>query len=263
MAVIAAMLAAACQGTDGGVRPAAGEEGQSQYAEKQQRAAYINSPAYINVQLGIAYMQRGEYQLALSKLRRALVQSPELAIAHNTIAILYERLGEHNLAETHYERSISLDSTDSRLRNNYGLFLCRHRDVKTAIAQFDIAASNPLYKAPYKPLANAGQCALQVNDLELADKYLRQALKLQPKLPNALASMVNVSLQQGNFLQGRAYLQRFLEVSNHTPDSLLYGYQIEKQLGNDDLAANYAVRLKTRHPDSEQTRKLLEIMNTR
>ena len=263
MLILGLMLVlSGCKSDVGNVRGGSGD-GESRYADKQSREAYINSPAYINVKLGIEYMRQGELNIALSKLKKALYQSPQLAIAHNTIAILYARIGEIELAEDHFERSISLDSTDSRLRNNYGRFLCRHRSSELAIAQFDIAAGNPLYPTPYLPLVNAGICSLNDNKLVQADTYLRRALTLQPKLALALANMMKLSVLENKHLQGRAYLQRYLEVGKHTADTLWYGYQIEKKLGDIKTANNYAVRLKTRHPDSEQTKQLLDHMNMR
>lgn len=254
------LLLTACQQAS---VPGRDTSGESRYAEKQMREAYINTPAFINVQLGIAYMSKGDLNLALSKFKKALFQSPQLAIAHSSIAVLYERLGEYELAESHYIRSISLDPNDSRLRNNYGKFLCGHRDVRQAIEQFDIAAANPLYQTPYRPKVNAGMCALKINDLELAGTYLRDALKLQPRLAPALASMIGLSIKQQQYAQGKAYMKRYLQVARHSADTLWAGYLIEKNLGDKAAADNYAVRLKTRHPDSEQTRRLLKEINSR
>lgn len=253
-------LLASCQSAS---VPGRSGSGESQYEEKQSREAYIHSPAYVNVQLGVEYMRRGDMGLALSKLRKALVQSPQLAIAHNTIAVLYERIGEYDLAGQHFERSISLDPNDSRLRNNYGRYLCYRKFLKQALEQFDIAAANPLYQTPYLPMVNAGICALGANDLELADRYLRDALKRQPKLVPALLSMTVLSVRQERYQQGKAYMQRYLGMAKHNKESLWAGYQIEKNLGNKGAANNYAVRLKTRYPDSGETRQLLEAMNTR
>ena len=61
-----------------------------------------DSPADINIKLGVAYMQQGDYALALSKLRRALEEDPDSVGAHNAIALLYSRLGETEAAEQHF-----------------------------------------------------------------------------------------------------------------------------------------------------------------
>ena len=53
------------------------------------------------------------------------------------------------------------------------------------------------------------------------------------------------------------------DTMKHAADTLWAGYQIEKNLGNKAAANNYAVRLKSRHPDSDQTRQLLNEINSR
>ncbi len=236
----------------------AGKSQESQFANQQPREDYINSPAYLNVQLGIVYMREGALGVALEKLKKALVQSPGLAVAHNTIAVLYESMDESRLAKQHYEQSIKLDSNDPRLRNNYGQYLCRHGSELEGIKQLDIAAENPLYKAPYLPLVSAGLCALRIDEDIMAESYLRQALEESPELLPALTGMIQVSLKQAKYLQGRSYLQRYVALSRHTADTLWAGYRIEKKMGDKEAAAGYAVRLKSRFPDSAQTILLLE-----
>jgi type IV pilus assembly protein PilF len=83
------------------------------------------TPAEINVQLGTAYLQEGQVEVALNKYKKALRQDPDLPSAHNGIAILYEQIGELGPAEKHYLKALRLDPRDSRIKNNYGTFLCR------------------------------------------------------------------------------------------------------------------------------------------
>ena len=254
------LLMAACQGGSSVIR---GNNDQSQYEDEQPRVYYLNSPAYINVQLGIEYMKTKEFALALSKLKKALAYNPNLAVAHTTIAVLYEELGETSLAGNHYMRSVSLDANDPRLRNNYGQYLCRNQREKESLEQFDMAADNPLYPSPQIPLTNAGLCAMRINEFTLAETYFRRALEKQSTLLVALLNMISLSVEQGNYLQGRAYLQRYTAVGKHTAATLWAGYQIEKNLGDKDAAANFAVRLKSRFPRSEEARLLLEEISVR
>lgn len=256
--VLVSLLVTACQG--GSALTRSNEE---QYADEQPRESYLNSPAYLNVQLGIEYMREKEFALALSKLKKALAYNPDLAVAHTTIAVLYEEIGERGLAESHYERSISLDANDPRLRNNYGQFLCRNGKEEAGIQQFERAANNPLYDSPQFPLINAGTCAIRIQKYTEAENYLRRALELQPQNRIALLNMVRLSVLQADYFQARAYLQRYTAVAKHTAETLWSGYQIEKNLGDKEAAANYAVRLKSRFPDSVQTGELLKEIGQR
>ncbi len=44
--------------------------------------------AELNMQLGLSYLQSGDYKIAMDKLDKALKQNPNLPSAHNTIALL-------------------------------------------------------------------------------------------------------------------------------------------------------------------------------
>lgn len=256
--LIAALALVACQATDKLTR-----SDESQYSDEQPRESYLNSPAYINVQLAVEYMKQQQFGLAMSKLRKALAYNPNLAVAHSTMAVLYEELGETGPARHHYERSIELDSRDPRLRNNYGQFLCRNGQEEAGIVQFDKAAKNPLYESPQIPLINAGSCAMKIQKLDEAEAYFRSALNEQPQNSIALLNMVRLSTGSGNYFQARAYLQRYVAVAKHTAETLWAGYQTEKNLGDKEAAANYAVRLKSRFPDSPQTKELLKEITDR
>ena len=54
-------------------------------ASKQAQQS-AESPAQINARLGLNYMQQGNYEIAMEKLKRALEQDPNLADAHHYIA---------------------------------------------------------------------------------------------------------------------------------------------------------------------------------
>ena len=87
-------------------------------------------PAEVNTQLAIEYMRAGMNEAAMQKFKKALKQNPDLQVAHSSIAILYERLGETALAEKHYRKAYRLNRKDSPTLNNYGQFLCRDGRLK-------------------------------------------------------------------------------------------------------------------------------------
>jgi type IV pilus assembly protein PilF len=221
------------------------------------------TPAEVNTQLGIAYMREGMYEASLDKFNKALAQDPRLAIAHASLAVLYERLGEIDLADKHYVKAYRLDADDPIILNNYGQYLCRKGRLEEADRMFLKALRDPLYRFPETILTNAGLCAQQRPDLELAEKYFRQALEKNPSFQPALRQMVRNTFAQQQFLATRAYLQRLQERGPLTAEFLWIGVRAESQLGDRDAASSYALLLKNEFPESMQTQALIEWEHTR
>ena len=210
--------------------------------------------AETNTALGQGYMQRGQYEIALEKLKRAVAFDHSYAPAHTVLAILYETIGELDLAEKEYAEAVKIDPGDGDINNNYGAFLCSIGKGKEAYKYFQMAVKDPFYKTPEVAYANAGKCALAQRDLDKADVFLRQSLKYNDKLPSALIAMAEVSYQKGNYLPARAFLQRFGSVGAWDEDSLLLGYRIESKLGDAESANRYRSELLSLFPDSSQAR---------
>lgn len=213
--------------------------------------------ASVNVQLGAGYISQGKNELALSKLKRALEQDPKLSIAHSVIAILYERLGEFEKADTHHRQAVELAPLDPEAHNNYGSFLCGRNRLKEADAQFLAALKDPLYKTPEYAYTNAGVCAQRIPDVAKAEEYFRQALRVNPRFGSALFEMAQLNFSRGSHLPARGYLQRHLEVSQRSPAAMWLGVRIERALGDNITADSYAKVLKTDFPSSRETELLL------
>ena len=209
-----------------------------------------NQAAMTNLNLAVEYMRRGEYEAALEKLNRAYRYDPHYYATHNTYGLLYQRLGDAGKAEEHFKRAIDLFPTDGATHNYYGQFLCQNKRFDQAEEEFLKAAKNPLYETPEIPLGNAGSCALMNKNPAQAETYFRQALEANPKLPNTLLQMSQLSFDKGNHLSARAYLQRYLEVGRHTPQSLWLGIQIERVLGDKNAVSSYTLLLRNNFPDS-------------
>ena len=217
-----------------------------------------NEVAEANLSLGVAYLKRGEYEKALAKLNKALSADPGYAPTHNALGLLYQQIGKPEQAEQYYKRALSIKPDDSSTLNNYGQFLCQNNRYDEAQETFLKAANNPLYDAPEIAITNAGTCALKNNQPDVAENYFRNALDKNPKVSVALIQMAELSFRQGNYLSARAYLQRYLEVAEHTANSLWLGIRIEKELGDKNAISSYALSLRNNFPESEEARLLQE-----
>lgn len=211
-----------------------------------------------NVRLGLGYLKRGQDEDALKKFKRAIVAMPEYAEAHSSIALAYVGLEQPDKAMEHYKRAVELKPKDGSIQNNYAVFLCGLRKFTEAEQHFLLALKGRKYRTPAEALENLGRCMLQVPDLKKAEAYLRQALKIDSRLPGALLQMASVSYANKKLMSGRAYLQRYREVAPLGPDGLWLGIQVEEALGDIESAREYKMLLRQKYSDSNEMQLLLE-----
>ncbi len=212
--------------------------------------------AEVNMKLGVAYMEEGRYDVALNKLQKALDADANFAAAHSMLGVLYNRMGKMGEAEEHYRRSVELDPQDSLALNNYGQFLCQKGETAEGIKMFLQALENPVYASPEAAYTNAGTCSLLAKDPKQAETYFRKALTINPGVAVALYQMADMSFKKKDYLAARGYLQRYQEVAQHDARSLWLGVRVEHELGNHDAEASYALSLRSKFPDSQETRLL-------
>lgn len=216
--------------------------------------------AQYNMQLGISYLRQGNLPAARDKLEKALEQDPDLATAHAALGVVFERLEDPDGAEQHYRRAVDLDSSDPDNLNALAVFTCsRKQKPKEALKLFDRAIAIPLsVKTANRTMlyTNAGTCAKQV-DLARSEAYLRGALAQDPKFPDALYQLADVSLERGNALQARGFIERYLAAGKPTPAALWLGVRIEQSLNDAGAASRYGEELRQKFPESNETRLLL------
>ena len=217
-----------------------------------------NEVAQANINLGIEYLKRGEYENALIKLKKAEKADPRNPSVYNALGLLYQQVNQPEKAEEYFKKSLSLEPANSSTLNNYGLFLCNNNKYEEALEAFQKSANNPLYQTPEVSITNAGTCALNNDKPDLAEGYFRQALERNPKVAPALIQMGEISYDQGNYLSARGYLERYLAIAKHTPKSLWLGIRIEQQLGDKDTLSSYALLLRNNFPDTDEARLLKE-----
>lgn len=221
--------------------------------EKQKKAAEIN------VQLALAYYQRGNLEMAVDKSKRALAQNPELPSAHHASALINEALGYFEVAEKEYQATIKLNPRDSEAHNNYGNMLCRQGHYEKAKQEFMAALANPLYKTPELALTNGALCARQHKDNETAAQWLKQSLEKSPQYPLPLYYLAEMEFEQGHYPIARAYIERYHKQAQKSAASLWLGIRIADALGNAGDVASLGLYLEGQFgqsPEAEQYRQL-------
>lgn len=216
--------------------------------------------AEANAELGLQYMLNGHYDVAMEKLKRALEYDSDNVHANHYMAELYNRLGRFDEADKYYRRALNLTGDDAALNNNYGVFLCGRKEYSKAEEKFLKALEDPVYRGRVDTMENIGICMLDKPDAKTAEVYLRKVLAVDPRRPKSLFGMAKINFNQHNYMSTRAYLQRYLDVARHTPETLWLGIRTEHILGDKDAEASYVMLLKNNFPNAEETRLYLQSM---
>lgn len=211
-----------------------------------------------NYHLGARYYRNGSYEIARKRLERAIELDPKMASAYYTLALTHEQLGNPRLATEHYRKAVQVAPNNYEARNAYAVFLCRQQRFDEAQKQIDRGLKIPEYDSRYVMLTNAGACMTQKPDYEKAEEYFRKALQERPTHGEALIQLSALMFKTGDFLQARAFLQRYLS-SNKTSAGVLYlGVQIEEALRDDRASTDYMNQLLREFPASPEAKRLLE-----
>ncbi len=203
-------------------------------AGAQEKQSDREKAAAINAELAITYMKQDNLRAAREKADKALEQNSRSPAV---------KLG-------------GKDNPD--VLNNAAVFQCRKGNKKRGEELFLQAAASPLYRMPEVAFANAGHCARADGRPKDAERYFRQALSRNPKMPDPLLALADIQHEAGNDLQARAFVQRYHEAAPTTAQSLWLGYRIENGAGDAVAAAEYSRRLRMEFPTSAEAAQLFE-----
>jgi len=74
------------------------------------------------VEFGIDVARIGLWREAVYRWQRAVELDPSNASARNNLGVAYEQAGQFDLAEEQYQRALELDTNNVYIRQNYELF---------------------------------------------------------------------------------------------------------------------------------------------
>ena len=120
--------------------------------------------ANTNVQLGLAYLQKGLYSASKQSLLTAIQDDSHIAAVWYGMGYYLEKTGNQAAANQYYQYAISVEPHSGSAKNNYGNFLCRAGKYQAAIHEFILATRERDYLNTANAYKNAGICALKIPD---------------------------------------------------------------------------------------------------
>lgn len=211
--------------------------------------------ASIRLQLAIGYYQEGNYQVALDEVKKALGHNSNFSDAYMVRALIYTQMGEMALAEENYQSALRLAPRNPDLANNYGSFLCQNGRGALAMPYFESALKNPMYQSPVKAMVNAGDCALKMKQYDAAERYLLEAMRIEPNVPTIHAGLARVYFVRRDHTRAGFFINRLTQLTkpeNLSADLLWLAVRIQRKLGDAGQESSLATQLRRRHPGSPE-----------
>ena len=242
------LIVAGCAGTG---------QHQADYAPQSGADTDAQTRTHVHTQLAAAYLELGNYGVALQEAAEALKSDPNFAPALNVLGLVYMELRDDKAAEASFQRALRVSPLDSDTNNNYGWFMCQRKREQESIKYFLAALRNPLYTTPDKSWVNAGICARQAGDLVNAEDYFQKALKVRPAQPQALFQMADLAFRRKNYPEAKSYLMRLQRDATPGAEILWLALRVERGLGDRNAEASLGFQLRRNFPDSREARALM------
>lgn len=209
--------------------------------------------ATIRLQLAATYYQKGQFNIALEEVQRALQIDPGYADAFGLLGLINMDLGKHGEADTNFQRALQIEGDNPEILNNYGWFLCQSGRERESITYFRRAADSKLYATPAKSMQNAGLCMLRVRDTKAAEEYLKRSFELDAANPVTKYQLARLYLSTRQLERARFYYGLLPRGAEAGAEVLWLGLRLARAEGDVRTEQQLAADLKRRFPDSRET----------
>jgi tetratricopeptide (TPR) repeat protein len=134
--------------------------------------------ATAHYKLGVSYLNENNVQPAFIEFQKAYDLNPEDKEVLNAIGIIYLlKYEDFQKAIEFFQRAISVDPDFSEAHNNLGFAYEKSRKFNEAIASYNKALSNLIYRSPEKAYYNLGRVYYRIGKYDDAINAHKEALK--------------------------------------------------------------------------------------
>ncbi len=167
---------------------------------------------------GDVFQSQGKYTSALAKLLEAEKMIPDDPYLQNSLGLAYMGKKRYDLAVIAFKKSLALKPDYTEAVNNLGAAYLRQEKWDTAITLFNQVLENLIYPTPHYPLANIGWAYLGKLHFPTAQTYFLKALDEKPEFSTATHGLAQVYLRTGQTDRAIKYLHERL---SRTPGSAI------------------------------------------
>lgn len=205
------------------------------------------------IKIAIGLIKKGEAELALVQLQKALKIKPNAARVYEIMAVAFEQVDESREAKRHYKKMLSYGSEYTRGRANYAGFLIRQKDYKEAYKQLQKVVADIYYPSRARAFQQLGLCAKKLGKYDEIEHFYKRALKLDGNLTEILLALAEIRFENGDYAESQKYLDGYrAKVKPASAKALFLGIKLAVVFEDKGDEASYALALKNLYPRSKE-----------
>jgi type IV pilus assembly protein PilF len=209
--------------------------------------------AQLRLELAAGYFSRGQYDAALEDIRIALAAKPDMPEAFNLRGLVHAAMGSFEAADESFSRALALKPNDGDTLHNRAWLYCQTRRYGEAMRMFDVALSDPGYRAAVRSHLAKGVCLAQSDRLPEAEASLTRAFELDPGDPTITLNLAEVLFRRGELERARQHIRRINAREEFVNAQTLWlALRIEHRLGNEPGVNEFGRQLRSRFPQSPE-----------
>ena len=212
--------------------------------------------ARTRIALALQYLKTGNNSQAKYNLERAADFAPDLPEVHYSLAYYYQQVDEPELADKAYQRALKIAPNDPNTLNNYGVFLCGIGEYDRAAEELLKAISIPSYIRVAESYENLALCAIEFDDFENAEKYLKSALNHSSQRPSSMISLAGLYYAKSDLHKAEDIIEKYESTGRVTPRALMLSYLIQQRMGHIEKAEATAGIILQTYPGSNEAKAI-------
>lgn len=201
------------------------------------------------LQLATGYLEQGDLASAKRHLGNAERLGRESSDLWAIWGLVHAREGESRSARRDFERSLQIDPSNARARNNFAAFLFAIGETDAAFTQLERVVADTRYPARAQAFENLGLTALRLDRLEEARLAFERAVQLNPEQLRSQLELAALHLDQGRQGSAETAFSEYLRLmpkfsASHDARSLWLGIRLEAARGNRVSVLGYGEQLE-------------------
>jgi type IV pilus assembly protein PilF len=212
------------------------------------------------IELGLAYIQRQQFEHARKSLDRAKQINSDSYGAYAAMGLLYQQEEEYKLADEQFRKALDINENYTRGRTWYAAFLYSRHRYEEALRNFQKASEDTEYDSRSQVFINIGHTAEKLKRYDLAKKAYLKVFALDPSSSRPLVELIDLEIKRGQFDEARKYYRKLQEIirsgtAKHSLKTLEQGFIIAHHFKDHDGQTSFLLLMKNLYPNSNDYKK--------